>query len=172
MHRTKREFVNEVLIRKRPFPKLPALVSPPGGYAGITWTQPHANKAVEAGVHTRFVHSSIISATTPPPGKRTWPAYWEHGKSLLLHPPPPPNMVGIWISRKIYRVVPPNKNPGYAVVWRRTQHKTRPRVFMVYSLWIVFPFHSPEGAQHQYNNTVQVRQVAPPFLDNLDYTTV
>ena len=52
MHRTKREFVNEVLIRKRPFPKLPALVSPPGGYAGITWTQPHANKAVEAGVHT------------------------------------------------------------------------------------------------------------------------
>ena len=22
-----------------PFPKLPALVSPPGGYAGITWTQ-------------------------------------------------------------------------------------------------------------------------------------
>ena len=56
MHRTKREFVNEVLIRKRPFPKLPALVSPPGGYAGITWTQSlpdgHANKAVEAGVHT------------------------------------------------------------------------------------------------------------------------
>ena len=48
MHRTKREFVNEVLIRKRPFPKLPALVSPPGGYAGITWTQPHAKKAVEA----------------------------------------------------------------------------------------------------------------------------
>ena len=64
MHRIKREFVNEVLIRKRPFPKLPALVSPPGGYAGITWTQSlppgHANKAVEAGVHTRFVHSSII----------------------------------------------------------------------------------------------------------------
>ena len=63
MHRTKREFVNEVLIRKRPFPKLPALVSPPGGYAGITWTQSlpdgHANKAVEAGVHTSFVHSSI-----------------------------------------------------------------------------------------------------------------
>ena len=63
MHRTKREFVNEVLIRKRPFPKLPALVSPPGGYAGKTWTQSvppgHANKAVEAGVHTSFVHSSI-----------------------------------------------------------------------------------------------------------------
>ena len=81
MHRTKREFVNEVLIRKRPFPKLPALVSPPGGYAGITWTQPHANKAVEAGVHTSFVHSSIISATTPPP-------LIENTDNFCYYPPP------------------------------------------------------------------------------------
>ena len=38
--------------RRVAVPKLPALVSPPGGYAGITWTQSHANKAVEAGVQT------------------------------------------------------------------------------------------------------------------------
>ena len=48
---------------------------------------------------------------------------------------------------------------------RRTQQTTRPSSVMIYSLCLVFAFHSPEGAQHQHNNTVQVRQVAPPFLE-------
>ena len=51
MHRTKREAVPKTIR---------------AGIAAwricryLTWTQPHANKAVEAGIHTSFVHSSII----------------------------------------------------------------------------------------------------------------
>ena len=68
MHRTKREFVNEVLIclvaengRSQNYPRwYRRLADMP-----VPGHRVNANKAVEAGVHTSFVHSSIIPRLSP-----------------------------------------------------------------------------------------------------------